>query len=174
MTTFIALLRGINVGGHKRIKMADLKGIFENIGFSRVQTYIQSGNVLFETEDDADFLSPRIEQEIQKVFGLDVPVILRTTHEWETLIKNCPFDALPGLSVAFLAAKPTQEAIDGLLSLDMGNYEIHIRDKDIYVLYKEDIRKTLLTTNFLEKKLNVPLTVRNWNTVNKLAELAKR
>lgn len=138
MTIFVALLRGINVGGHKRIKMADLKTMLESLGLNRVQTYIQSGNAVFESKEDEGSLSQRIEQEIQAVFGFDVPVILRTSQELATLIRNCPFDSLPGLSVAFLAAKPAQEAIDRLLACDIGNDEIHSEDRDIYVLYDSE------------------------------------
>lgn len=173
MTTFIALLRGINVGGHKRMKMADLKHILENLGLKRVQTYIQSGNVVFESEGVAAVLGRRIGQEIQAVFGFDVPVMLRTAVELDWVIENCPFDSMPSLNVAFLAEKPTQKAVDELLSSSIGNDKIHIKDMEAYILYKEDIRKTLLTTNFLEKKLKVPITVRNWNTVTKLSAMAK-
>ncbi|WP_371367337.1 DUF1697 domain-containing protein [Sporomusa rhizae] len=174
MTTFIGLLRGINVGGHRRIKMADLKRLLENLGLHEVQTYIQSGNVLFESEHDVSLLGQQIQQEIQAVFGFDVPVILRTAAELDRLIENSPFAVMPGLNVAFLAAKPTQEAVHELVSYDAGDDKFSISDMDIYVLYQGDVRKSLLTTNFFEKKLKVSLTVRNWNTIITLATLSKK
>ncbi|MEM5621630.1 DUF1697 domain-containing protein [Bacillus thuringiensis] len=77
MAIYIALLRGINVGGHKVIKMADLKRVFESIGLKQVKTYIQSGNIVFESEEDIKFLKERIQSEIKNVFGFDVPAALR-------------------------------------------------------------------------------------------------
>lgn len=174
MTTFIALLRGINIGGHKRIKMSDLKRMLENMGLANVQTYIQSGNVIFQAAGDAEVLRQRIEQEIELAFGFTVPVILRTAAELNRLIENCPYPEMPGLNVAFLSGQPSPEAVQELLSCNSGNDDFHIVDKDIYVLYKEDMRKTLLTTNFFEKKLKVYMTMRNWNTVSKLADMGRR
>src|SRR3954453_19881462 len=91
MTIYIALLRGINVGKHHRIKMADLKSLLETMGLTKVKTYIQSGNVLFEAKDEAEQLSQRLEDEISKTFGFPVPVILRTAEEYEQIIRDCPY-----------------------------------------------------------------------------------
>ncbi len=108
MTIYIALLRGINVGGHKIIKMADLKQTFESIGLKQVKTYIQSGNIVFESERDIDFLNKRIQSEIKNVFGFDVPVMLRTHEEFINVIKRCPYEVNSlregeSIHVAFLA-----------------------------------------------------------------------
>src|SRR3954471_17899006 len=96
MTIYIALLRGINVGKNNRIKMADLKNLLETMGLQKVKTYIQSGNVMFETNDEGSQLSQRLEDEISKTFGFPVPVILRTAEEYEQIIRDCPysFDSL--------------------------------------------------------------------------------
>lgn len=105
MKTYIALLRGINVGGNKMIKMAELKRILEEMGLGRVQTYIQSGNVLFESEEEEGPLQTNIEEEIKKVFGFPVAVLLRTYAELKSLIAHCPFslDSLAeGESIQFL------------------------------------------------------------------------
>ncbi|MBH0334023.1 cytoplasmic protein, partial [Bacillus thuringiensis] len=88
MTLYIALLRGINVGGHKVIKMADLKRVFESIGLKQVKTYIQSGNIVFESEEGINFLKDRIQSEIKKEFDFDVPVMLRTHDEFINIIKQ--------------------------------------------------------------------------------------
>jgi uncharacterized protein (DUF1697 family) len=91
VTIYIALLRGINVGGHKLIKMADLRQQLEMRGLEKVQTYIQSGNVLFESEEGAEQLSQQIEEQIRNAFHFSVPVILRTSTELYRIIENCPF-----------------------------------------------------------------------------------
>lgn len=173
MGNFVALLRGINVGGHKIMKMADLRHTLENLGMMRVRTYIQSGNILFESDDNKDVLKRKIEHEIQAVFGFDVPVIVRTADELERLIENCPFKNQQFLSVGFFAQEPPQEAIDGFLSCDIGKDKVHINSMEVYIEYQADVRKTLLTTNFLENKLKTHITMRNWNTVKRLSSMAK-
>ena len=90
MTVYIALLRGINVGGKNIIRMADLKRVFETIGFCEVKTYIQSGNVLFKSNEAEESLCNKIEHEIEVVFGIPVKIILRTSTELEQIILNCP------------------------------------------------------------------------------------
>lgn len=175
MTIYIALLRGINVGGHHKMKMADLKGLLESMGLQKVKTYIQSGNVLFETEQD-DSLSKCLEEEIEKRFGFPVPVVLRTSDEFKRVLKNCPYrmDELAeneSVSVAFLADVPEQSGI-GLLSAyrsEMDDFEI--AGKDVYLFFKHSIRDSKLAANL--SKLGTAATVRNWNTVKKLGELAK-
>ncbi|HDR7250635.1 TPA: DUF1697 domain-containing protein, partial [Bacillus pacificus] len=120
MTIYIALLRGINVGGHKIIKMADLKQTFESIGLKQVKTYIQSGNIVFESERDIDFLNKRIQSEIKNVFGFDVPVMLRTHEEFINVIKRCPYEVNSlregeSIHVAFLANELSELEKDQLL-----------------------------------------------------------
>ncbi|WP_330587884.1 DUF1697 domain-containing protein [Anaerocolumna sedimenticola] len=91
MIIYLALLRGINVGGKNIIKMADLKRVFEAIGLCDVKTYIQSGNVLFKSDEKEEVLSDKIEHEIEAVFGIPAKVILRTSKEFKQIILNCPF-----------------------------------------------------------------------------------
>ncbi|HWI51103.1 MAG TPA: DUF1697 domain-containing protein [Symbiobacteriaceae bacterium] len=170
---YIALLRGINVGGHKLIKMADLKAMCEAMGLAQVQTYIQSGNVLFVSSEEAEPLRRRIEQQIQAVFGFDVPLALRTLAQWERIIAACPFPADDGLCVAVLAEAPTPEGIDRLLAHKIEEDELSAAGSEVYLLYRQPIHKSKLTTNLLEKRLGVPATVRNWQTMNKLAALGR-
>jgi uncharacterized protein (DUF1697 family) len=176
MTIYIALLRGINVGGHNKIKMADLKSLLEAMGLQKVKTYIQSGNVLFESQEEAKQLSRRIEDEINKKFGLTVPVVLRTAEEYERIIRNCPFatdDLKEGESVqiAFLAKEPSQEGINQLNSFKTDPDEFSINGKDVYLFFRQSIRDSKLAAQL--PKLGVPATVRNWNTVIKLDTMAK-
>ena len=106
MNVFISMLRGINVSGKNRIKMEELRELYESLGFQNVQTYVQSGNVIFESvETDVGEISTRIEKKIKRVSGFDVPVFVRTKSEFQRLIENTPF---PGkdttkLHVAFLS-----------------------------------------------------------------------
>ena len=91
MTIYIALLRGINVGGKNIIKMKDLRGLLEQIGFQSVTTYIQSGNIIFQANERADAVQAKIEQEISNKYGFSVPVIVRTGMEFSDMIRNCPY-----------------------------------------------------------------------------------
>jgi uncharacterized protein (DUF1697 family) len=177
MTIFIALLRGINVGGHNKIKMAELKSLLESMGLLKVKTYIQSGNVVFESEQSADLLSGRMEDEIKNRFGLTVPVVLRTAEELAGLIENCPFP-VEGLgegesvSVAFLADFPEQEGMELLAGYRTELDDYQLAGKDVYLFFRHSIRDSKLASQGLPK-LGVPVTVRNWNTVLKLDAMAR-
>jgi uncharacterized protein (DUF1697 family) len=175
VTIYFALLRGINVSGHNMIKMAELKRMFEAMGFGRVQTYINSGNVLFESEEGEELLQTRIEQEIHKTFGFTISVLLRTSKEWERIVKTCPFSSdrlTEGQSIhlTLLKAASTQEELDKLPDVDPENDEYLIDGREIYFLYRQSILDSKLTKKFLKL---VPQTARNWKTVLKLAALAK-
>lgn len=178
MITYIALLRGINVSGHNLIKMAELKRMFDAMGFARVQTFIQSGNVLFQSPEPAELLRPRIEQEITAVFGMAVPVMLRTAAELERIIRDCPFpaDALAEgerLYATLLVDQPPRERLEQMLAVPGGTDEFRIGERVIYLLYRQPVHKSKLTNNLTERKLATSATTRNWRTMNKLAALAK-
>ncbi|MEK3889898.1 DUF1697 domain-containing protein [Bacillus sp. FSL K6-3431] len=176
MTIYIALLRGINVGGHNVIKMKDLRNSFETMGFGNVKTYIQSGNVLFESSEEADILCKRMEQEIQDTFGFSGTVILRTAMELEKIIKNCPFQADTlsegeGLYISFLSEAPSREAINQVLINNSETEECKIIGTEVYLFLRQSIRNSKLTTHL--KKLKVLGTLRNWKTINKLVMMAR-
>ncbi|PFY73127.1 DUF1697 domain-containing protein [Bacillus wiedmannii] len=176
MKIYITLLRGINVGGHKVIKMADLKQMFESIELKQVKTYIQSGNIVFESENDVDFLNKRIQSEIKNVFGFDVPVMLRTHEEFINMIKRCPYEAdslLEGESihVAFLANELSEKEKDQLLMQKNETEDCYIYEKVVYLFFKNSIRNSKLMNQF--QKLHTPATVRNWRTVNKLKAIVE-
>lgn len=178
MTIYIALLRGINVGGHKLIKMTELQRMFEAMGFGRVQTYIQSGNVLFASLEEAEPLRRRIEREIGRVFGFAVAVVLRTAAELEQIIQDCPFfvDELPegeSVYVSLLAETPSQEGIDRLLAYNRESDEYRIAGREIYVLCRQGPRNSKFTNGFLEQRLRVSATTRNWQTITKLAAMGR-
>ncbi|MCU5376262.1 DUF1697 domain-containing protein [Bacillus cereus] len=176
MTIYIALLRGINVGGHKIIKMADLKEMFESIGLKQIKTYIQSGNIVFKSEENITFLKERIQSEIKNVFGFDVPVMLSTHDEFINIIKRCPYEAdslLEGESiyVAFLANELSEKEKGQLLMQKNETEDCYIHKKVVYLLFKNSIRNSKLMNQF--QKLHTPATVRNWRTVNKLKTIVE-
>lgn len=149
--------------------------MFEAMGFGRVQTYINSGNVLFEAEEGEEPLQARIEQEIHKVFGFTISVLLRTAREWEQIVMTCPFsaDALTdgqSIHLTLLKTAPTQEVLDKLPDVNQESDEYLIDGREIYFLYRQSILDSKLTKKFLKL---VPQTARNWKTVIKLAAMAK-
>jgi uncharacterized protein (DUF1697 family) len=179
---FIALLRGINVGGKNMIKMAELKKALEDAGLGCVQTYIQSGNVLFCSEKDELSLRNTIENAIQAQFGLSVPVVLRTASQIYTLIANLPFsdNAIAQaqtntdaevLYVALLSASPSDERIAQVLRYKNADEQMLVVGRDVYLLLSGSIRHSKLAGHLGE--LDDSATVRNWKTITKLAELAK-
>ena len=177
MTTYVALLRGINVGGHRKIKMADLKGMFEALGFGAVRTYIQSGNVICRAVEAEEPLRQRIEQQIAATFGFPVTVVLRTADEMARLIAACPYapDALQedeNLYVALLPDAPDPQGIARLLAVRSEPDECRIIGREVYLLYRRSARDTLLSNNFLESRLGVSATSRNWRTITTLAGMS--
>ncbi|SCW51085.1 Uncharacterized conserved protein, DUF1697 family [Paenibacillus tianmuensis] len=176
MTIYIALLRGINVGGHNKIKMAELKRTLETMGLYRVQTYIQSGNVLFESEEIPETLRLRIEGEIRAVFGISITVVMRTAEELERIIADCPYADIPlaegeSIHVSLLTEAPPQKVIDLLSASERDNDEYHIHGREIYFLFRQSILDSKLAKHL--NKLGDMVTTRNWNTMNKLAALSK-
>lgn len=172
MTLYIALLRAINVSGKNIIKMAELKQMFESMGFGKVQTYIQSGNVLFEADAEPAVLRERIEAEIERVFGLTVTVILRTPAELDGVVSRCPFTEVDQLYVVYLEGEPTEAGIARLKEFPCQSEQWQIRGQELYVVYGEGAHKSKLTNALIEKRLGMASTARNWRTTLKLVELA--
>lgn len=177
MTKYLALLRGINVSGHNMIKMDALKKMLENMGFQNVETYIQSGNVFLESEEEnTASIGFKIKQEIAKVFGYDVPVIMVSKTDLELCFKNNLFlkekecDSKK-LYVAFISKEITPSSINELKISNFKPDEAAIDTTRIYIKYAIGAGKTNLDQKYIEKKLNVVATIRNWNTVTKLLEM---
>ncbi|WP_410513352.1 DUF1697 domain-containing protein [Paenibacillus sp. BR2-3] len=179
MTTYIALLRGINVGGNKIIKMQDLKAMFQSLEFHNVRTYIQSGNVVFESKEASGTrLSGAIERMIKETFGFDVSVIIRSLEELESTIAGNPFDLsekedFKRLYVSFLAAEPSAEALEKLRPYEDGPDKLRFVGKEMYVLYEISVSQSALFKVPMDKILGTLITARNWNTVNKLAAMGR-
>jgi len=182
MPVYIALLRGINVGGKNIIKMQELKQVFEAMEFCDVQTYIQSGNVLFASNEERQLLLKKIEDGIKIAFGFPVNVVLRTAAELELIILNCPFSQkeileaeawseVESLYVCLLTQIPLPEKINKLDMYRNDSDDYRILGRGLYLLLHNGMGKSKLANNL--NKLEVPATVRNWKTMNKLAAMAK-
>jgi uncharacterized protein (DUF1697 family) len=177
--TFVALLRGINVGGHKIIKMEQLRKAFEGMGFEDVATYVQSGNVVFKAAKKAsDDLPRKIEEMLLRQFSMSVPVIVRTAEEVDDVLRNNPFLKERGLDVTklhvtFLSHTPPKAAIKEADAIAAGPDRFLCRGQEIYLHCPNGFGGTKLSINAFEKALAVGATTRNWNTVNKLHEMAR-
>lgn len=173
---YICLLRGINVSGQKLIKMKDLAPVFEQLGYNRVQTYIQSGNVLFSTPEKAtDKLKHEIETRIHQTFGFEVPVFLLTPDDIQSILENNPFSEETRQHpeqcyVTLLAGVPQEQYSRSTQSLSGGTDLFHIAGNVVYLFCLGGYGKSKLSNNFFEQKLKTGATTRNWKTMVTLAE----
>lgn len=180
MTRYVALLRGINVGGKKLIKMADLVRVFASLGFKNVRTYIASGNVIFDDPADAEptVLVKKIEKKLLTSFGHEVTVILRTVDELKSLVGRDPFKKFKSSGevmrfVVFLANEPSKKPKLPLQSLSENMDVFAIKDRTAFIVARR--KKTGwfgYPNNLIEKELGVAATTRNWSTVGKIVEAA--
>ena len=177
MKTFIALLRGINVSGQKKIKMADLRDTLQNIGLKSVTTYIQSGNIVFcSREDDIKKLEESIFDAIQKDFGFEVPILITSQDKIESILALNPFakeTELNNLYFVLLKQSPSVELMEQFNKLKFDNEDFHIETNCVYLRCKKGYGKAKLNNNMVENKLKVQATTRNLKTMQKLLELAK-
>ena len=177
MTTHLALLRGINVSGHNMIKMEALKTTLEAIGFQNVQTYIQSGNVFVDTdEENASAVGFMIKQEIFKIFGHEVPIVVVNKEGLESCFKNNPYlkekDIDPKkLYVAFVSTTLKSENINDLKVSQFKPDEATIDGNKIYIKYAVGAGKTRFDQKYIEKTLNVIPPIRNWPPVPQLLKI---
>jgi len=180
MQTYIGLLRGINVSGQKKIKMADLKTMFEDLGYSSVITYIQSGNVVFESkEKKCEVIEEIITKGILNTFGYNVPVLVLTSETIQAIYKKNPY--LDRINIGeieekkmyftLLSASPDNEKIKMLQEKSYGNEEFIITSKVVYFFAANGYGKTKLNNNFFEKKLAVNATTRNLKTMVALLKI---
>jgi uncharacterized protein (DUF1697 family) len=175
VTTWVGLLRAVNVGGNNKVPMAELRAVLDDLGLGPVQTYIQSGNVVFRApKPGRDALAARMEQAIESVFSVATPVILRTAAEVQAVIDAHPFgDDTSTTYVSFLATKPSAAAVRALEAEAGGSgEEALVRGSDLYLRYPQGVQDAKLTGPRLARLTGVPGTVRNWRTVTRLAELA--
>ena len=175
---YVAFLRGINVGGRRKILMADLKVLYQNLGYSNIVTYIQSGNVLFDsdTKESPKEMCEKITQAIKAQYDFDVPVIIRSVEEIEYILENNPFmteeeGIINKLHLTFLSAIPAPENVEIAKSFDFSPDVFEIIGNNVFIYVGGSYHKTKLSNQFFEKKLKVRATNRNWKTVRKLKVL---
>jgi len=174
MPTLIALIRGINVGGHKQLKMADVKTLCESMGLRDVRTHLQSGNVVFRTTrtDRA-----RLAKDLEDAFDVDAKIILRTADELRSAIEANPMPeeaqrGPKGFIVMFLSGKPTATAMQSLRDAYSGPEKMQLHGAELYIEYGSGLGTSKLSLALIERKLGVSGTARNWNTVTRLIEIA--
>jgi len=177
MPTYIALLRGINVSGQKKIKMADLRGCLTALGWDDVRTYIQSGNVVFQAEGVCSKLATQLTAGVQQQFGFDVPVQVLRREDLQRIVAENPFAEVPEdefhrLLVTFLAAQPAASRLALLDGYQDPDGRFKIAGQAVYLHTPAGYGKSKLSNNFFEAKLKVAATTRNWKTLLKLLELA--
>jgi uncharacterized protein (DUF1697 family) len=178
MSAFISMLRGINVGGQKKINMETLREIYVKAGFAKVRTYVQSGNVVFEsTQEDPSVLSKRIEFHIEQTCGYAVPVFIRKAHELQEILAGNPFlngrnEDPSKLHVTFLYQSLLETVWSKLVTPRDIPDEFARGEFAIYLFCPNGYGKTKLSNSFFERKLGVLATTRNWKTVNALYKMA--
>jgi len=173
MTSYVALLRGINVGGSNKVPMADLRAMFAALGFDDAQTYIQSGNVVFSADAKEAALVAQLEAAIMKRFSLQIPVVVRSKAQLAAVLAADPFpDAAPNMAhVAFLSGKPSAKAVAALDPNRSPPDEFLVAGREVYLHYPDGSGRSKLTADYLERTLGVRATARNRNTVTKLLAL---
>ena len=171
MPTVVALLRAVNVGGRK-VPMAELRAVVESLGFEDVRTYIQSGNVIFSAPRAP--ASATLERAIADRFGLSVDVVVRSAVDLRRALEHNPFpDAdRSRLYVGFMAKKPAASVVSAIDGAAFLPEQFAVVGRELYLSLPDGIGRTKLPDHIL-RRIKVPTTIRNWNTVTKLAELAR-
>lgn len=180
MKTYISILRGINVSGHNLVKMDALRKLYESLGFQSVTTYKQSGNLIFTASGfDNNELEQTVSERIEKDFGIIVPVIVLTIDRLREIVDNNPFlkdssKDIAFLHATFLASQPLSYNQKDIEDKKQDGEDIVFTDNVVYLYCPNGYGRTKLTNNFLETKLKVSATTRNWKTTNELLTIAQR
>ena len=179
MTVVISMLRGVNVGAHNRINMEALRALYESLKLRDAQTYVQSGNVIFKTrEKDLVRLAKRIEDGIEKKFGFQSDVVVRTVVELRDVVARNPFAKRRGIEpgkllVTFLAGDPGEEAREKVRGIKAEPDELRIDGREAYIYFPNGMGRPTLSWATIPKILKVSGTGRNWNSVTKMLEMAE-
>ena len=180
MAVIVAMLRGVNLGPHHRIKMADLCALCESLKLRDVQTYVQSGNVIFHTDErDLAALTQRIEKAFERRFGFQADTILRTTSELRQVVAKNPFAKRRGIDpkkllVTFLASVPSEEAKTLVRKMKTDPEELRIEGREVYIYYPNGLARPKISWVAIQKLLKTSGTGRNWNSVTNLLEIAEK
>jgi len=179
VTIYVALLRGINVGGHKQVAMADLRDLLTQVGFVDARSLLQSGNLVFRSDAGTGVRLERLlEAEAEKRLGLRTDFLVRTAEEWKAVVARNPFpdeaERDPAhLLVVFLKDAPDGKNVEALQAVITGPEIVRAHGRQAYIVYPSGIGRSRLTSTLIEKKLDTRGTGRNWNTVLKLGALVK-
>lgn len=179
MPLYISMLRGVNVGGHHKIKMEDLRALYESLGYQNPRSFIQSGNVLFRTKDrNGEAISRRISDAIERKVGFRPEVLLRTASELREVIAKNPFASRRNiepskLAITFLAVRLDAERHGKLLAIDCAPEELRVHNRELYIYFPNGMARPKLSMSMVERILRTPCTGRNLNSVQRLLELAK-
>lgn len=178
ITTYIALLRAINVGGNSKVAMADLKTLLADLGYAHPQTLLQTGNLIFQAkESSADKLEAKLEQALTTQLSLTTDVLIRTADEWSQAIAANPFAKEAAsdpshLLIMPLKSAPTKQAVKDLQTAIHGRETVAAVGRELYIIYPDGIGRSKLTNKLIETRLSTRGTGRNWNTALKIAALA--
>jgi uncharacterized protein (DUF1697 family) len=176
--TYVALLRGINLGARNKVAMADLRTLIEDLGGEDVVTYVQSGNVVFKSRVGPAKLADAVEKRIKRDLGLGVTVLLRTKPQLSKVLAGNPFASREGdplkLHVTFLAEAPDRDRVRKVEANQFEPDEFHVARQEVYLFCPNGYGRSKLSNAYFEKQLDVRATTRNWKTVTKLVELAER
>ena len=174
-TRYVVLLRGINLGKARQVAMPRLREVLTGRGHEAVRTHLRSGNVLLDSPLDEGALAADVRAAIEREFGFEVPVVVRTAAEVAAVVAGDPFESLATdparYLVTFLPEPPPPDKVDALPAADGGDYLV--RGRELYLWLPDGIQNTPLAAWKWDRLLGVPGTARNWNTVTKLAELAR-
>jgi uncharacterized protein (DUF1697 family) len=178
MAAFIALLRGINVSGHNRIPMSELRSLCADLGWKGTETYIQSGNVVFHADAAPVRLEADLERGIESRYGISIPVIVRAAAEWPAYVEGNPFveesRTEPNLVMLALSkAAPNPDAVDGLRERATGGEQIARVGTALWIHYAGGSARSKLSPALLDRLAGSPVTTRNWRTVLKLDEMLR-
>lgn len=169
---YIAILRGINVSGSKKLPMAELRTLLTKLNFTDVQTYIQSGNAVFTSQEkDQEKLGSQISEAIKKQYDYDVPVLVKTIAQWKKAMANNPYveEDISKQAITFLATIPEEVTIE----IDSKNDQFKVIDSEVYLYCPNGFGRSKLSNNLFERKFKTQATTRNWKTINKLLEMAE-
>ena len=178
MTTYVALLRGVNVGGKKKVAMADLRGLLTDLGFQDGQSLLQSGNLVFRADGrSGDEVERLLETETERRLDLSTAFFVRTAEEWRAIVAANPFpkeaERDPArLLVVALTGEPDADAVEALRGAITGPETVRAEGRQLYAVYPDGIGRSRLTLDLIEGKLGTRATGRNWNTVLKLGALS--
>jgi uncharacterized protein (DUF1697 family) len=169
---YVALLRGINVGPHKRIAMADLRALLAGLGYGEVQTLLQSGNAVFAAEGSPEQVTHELKDKIATELGMEVEIVVRTRDELASVVERDPLGDVAGdpkrYQVSFLSAEPKPEVARELAALDFAPEQCVFSGREIYAWHPDGIHSSKLAKQLSDRRLGVTATARNWNTVVKL------